>query len=786
VADMLERLAAALADSYALERELGSGGMATVYLAQDLKHERQVAVKVLRPELAAALGPERFHQEIKIAANLNHPHVLPLLDSGDADGFLYYVMPYVEGQSLRDKLAHEGELPIPEAVRILRDVVDALSEAHEKGVVHRDIKPDNVLLIKHHALVTDFGVAKAVSEATGAQKLTTEGVALGTPAYMSPEQAAADRHIDHRADIYAVGALAYELLTGRPPFTGTTPQEVLSAQVTQAPEPVTKHRATVPSALESVVMRCLEKRPADRWQSAEELLPQLEALATPSGGITPIGTAPIEGRVKSTLRRRIGIWAVAAVMVAAIVVVGISLVGDGNVVPSQPSVAVLPFEHIGSPNDAFFTEGIADEITIQLAGDSGLRVIARASTRPYAGSAKTISTIAEELGVDYVLAGTVRWEGAGGDRRVRVSPQLLRGSDETHVWAESYEAALTGVFEVQRTISEQVADELSIALVRRGTDAHADLPTTNVLAFEECIRGRAAVVTRSDEGIRRAIDHFRAAIELDSLYAEAWAGLADALALVPAYIDGQWAEWLPRADSAARRALAINPRLGEAHASAALVRLYNFDFEAARELLDRAVELSPNYPQAHNLRAVTAVALGDVSQARGSIERLLALDPRSVASNHNSGRHLQALGDYEAAIRAYELAHELDPSRSYDLDCGLIYRQIGQITLSDSLLTTWAESQPRPEWRRLVGVLSSPSEAREILTTLGATGPNWSVAVFYAVIGDESNALDHLERLYESRSVDFTDLLMPEFYAMRDNPRYRRFMADLGMTILEP
>jgi serine/threonine-protein kinase len=264
-----------------------------------VKLHRKVAVKVLRPELAAALGPDRFVQEIDIAAKLTHPHILGLHDCGEAGGFLYYVMPYVEGQSLRDKLAHEGELPIAEAVRILRDVVDALSEAHEKGVVHRDIKPDNVLLTKHHALVTDFGVAKAVSEATGAERLTTEGVALGTPSYMSPEQAAADPHIDHRADIYAVGVVAYELLTGRTPFLGTTPQMILSAHMTDTPEPVTKYRESVPSALEHLVMKCLEKKAADRWQSAEELLPQLEALATPSGGITPTGTMPLDRVAKA-------------------------------------------------------------------------------------------------------------------------------------------------------------------------------------------------------------------------------------------------------------------------------------------------------------------------------------------------------------------------------------------------------------------------------------------------------------------------------------------------------
>jgi serine/threonine-protein kinase len=257
MADLLERLKTALADRYRIERELGSGGMATVYLAPDILHERMVAVKVLRPELAAALGPDRFLREIRIAANLHHPHTLPLYDSGEADGFLYYVMPYEEGQSLGDKLAKEGELPITEAVRILRDVVDALAHAHEQGVVHRDIKPDNVMLSGRHALVTDFGVAKAVSEATGRDKLTTAGIALGTPAYMAPEQAAADPHIDHRADIYAVGAVAYELLTGRPPFTGTTQQEILAAHVTQAVEPVTKYRDTVPPALAELIMRCL-------------------------------------------------------------------------------------------------------------------------------------------------------------------------------------------------------------------------------------------------------------------------------------------------------------------------------------------------------------------------------------------------------------------------------------------------------------------------------------------------------------------------------------------------
>jgi tetratricopeptide (TPR) repeat protein/tRNA A-37 threonylcarbamoyl transferase component Bud32 len=292
--DVSESLRAAVADRYRIEREVGAGGMATVYLAEDLKHRRKVALKVLRPELAATLGPDRFVREIEIAAQLQHPHILPLLDSGEAGGFLYYVMPFVEGESLRDRLTRQGEFPIHDAVRIIIEVVDALAYAHGRGVVHRDVKPDNVMLTGRHALVTDFGVAKAVSEATGRQTLTTAGVALGTPAYMSPEQAAADPHIDHRADIYAIGAMSYELLTGSPPFTGHSPQQILAAQVTEQPDPIDRHRPGLPPALADAVMRCLAKRPADRWQSAGELLSRLESVATPTGGMTPTSTSPID------------------------------------------------------------------------------------------------------------------------------------------------------------------------------------------------------------------------------------------------------------------------------------------------------------------------------------------------------------------------------------------------------------------------------------------------------------------------------------------------------------
>jgi Tol biopolymer transport system component/tRNA A-37 threonylcarbamoyl transferase component Bud32 len=343
-------LATALADRYAIERELGQGGMATVYLAEDLRHHRKVALKVLRPELAATLGPERFLREVTIAANLQHPNILPVHDSGEAAGFLYYVMPFVEGHSLRERLAKEGELPVPEAARILRDVADALSAAHEKGVVHRDIKPENILLTGRHALVADFGVAKAVHEATGRQTLTTAGVALGTPTYMAPEQAAASPHIDHRADLYAFGVMAYEMLTGQPPFTAPTPQALLAAHVTKPPVEVTQHRATIPAPLAQLIMRCLAKKAADRPQTAEELLPVLESLSTPSGGITPTQTAPVEavraGRRSVAVAVAGGVVALAAVAALAWQLLGpkplIVTAFDMTQITSEPGVEFQP------------------------------------------------------------------------------------------------------------------------------------------------------------------------------------------------------------------------------------------------------------------------------------------------------------------------------------------------------------------------------------------------------------------------------------------------------------
>jgi serine/threonine-protein kinase len=372
--DLLSTLHASLQDKYRVEREIGAGGMATVYLAHDLRHERKVALKVLRRDLAASLGPERFHREIRVAAALQHPHIVPLYDSGEASGLLYYVMPFVDGQSLRQRLLKEGELPIADAARILRDVADALATAHKGGVVHRDLKPENVMLSGRHALVTDFGVAKAVSESTGRQTLTTLGIAIGTPTYMAPEQALADPAVDHRADIYAFGVLAYELLAGRPPFAAQSPQQLLAAHVSQAAEPVTGLRPAIPPVLGALVMRCLEKRAADRWQSADELIPQLEAVLTPSGGMTPTTVTPARAsRGRSPLR--VALLAAGLLVAVAVSAFGIWRRGSARDPASAGRVVVAWFDNrsgdssladLGALAAEWITEGLARESMGQL------------------------------------------------------------------------------------------------------------------------------------------------------------------------------------------------------------------------------------------------------------------------------------------------------------------------------------------------------------------------------------------------------------------------------------
>jgi len=435
--------------------------MATVYLARDVKHDRQVALKVLRPELTAVLGPDRFPREIRIVAQLQHPNILPLHDSGESDGFLYFVMPFVEGESLRTRIDRDGRLPMGEAVRLLREVVDAIASAHARGIVHRDIKPDNVMLSGRHAVVTDFGVAKAVSD-SGGEKLTTVGIAVGTPQYMAPEQAMGEAHVDHRADIYAIGVLAYEMLTGHPPFAGKTSQAVLSAHVLEKPVDVREVRPGIPAPVADAVMRCLEKEPADRWQRADEILRQLENVTvTPSGGLTPTDTRPITAtQAPPRAKRRWWLPSVAALLLAFGGVGGWWIAGNhgGHRIER---IGVLPIDDI-SGQDEVFVNAMHDALTNALSRIGTVGVVSRATMMGYKATPKPTRDIASELHLDAVVEATV----FRADTVMRINVQFEDPATTRILWSDTYERDVQDVLAAQNDIVQRIAG--AIAAVLRG------------------------------------------------------------------------------------------------------------------------------------------------------------------------------------------------------------------------------------------------------------------------------------------------------------------------------
>jgi serine/threonine-protein kinase len=677
--DLQARLQAALSPSYQLESELGGGGMSRVFVATETALGRRVVIKVLPPELAAGLSIERFRREIQLAASLQHPHIVPLLAAGPAGDMLYYTMPLIEGESLRTRIAREGELPIGVAVRILRDVVDALACAHEHNIVHRDIKPDNVLLSRHHGLVADFGVAKALSEATGPSSVTSTGLALGTPAYMAPEQATADPHVDHRADIYAVGALAYEMLTGRPPFTGSSPQAVLAAHVTREPEPVSGQRPSVPPILATLVMRCLAKRPADRFQSADELLHLLEAMATPSAGSSPTQARPalpVRNRVLAALGffgRNRALYAVLGVVIALGLALSIRRNPNGYVgstgTPPGKMIVVLPFENRGRPEDAYFADGITEEITNRLTGLGGLRVISRSSAKQYKDSGKPLKQIGAELGANYALVGTVRWEGVGDSMRVRVSPELINLADETNLWAQRYDAVMAGIFRVQSNIADEVARALNIALTAPDSSAIATRETESAEAYDYYLKGREYLNRTGgldESDLRSAEVLFRKAIEGDSAFALAWSALADVHDGMYWFYYDRTDERLAQQKAAAERALRLQPQLPEAHVALAYYHYHGkLDYAAALNELEQARRLRPGDSEIFNATGLVQRRQGNWEDALRNLEQAASLDPRSAYAQTDAGETAMMLRDYKKAERYFQRALTVSPDQAY-------------------------------------------------------------------------------------------------------------------------
>jgi eukaryotic-like serine/threonine-protein kinase len=797
-----DRLKSALSDRYRIDRELGAGGMATVFLAQDLKHDRQVAIKVLREDVSASLGTERFLREIKVAAALQHPHILPLYDSGDAAGLLYYVMPFVDGQSLRDKLVRQGEFPVGDAVRILRDIADALSEAHRHGVVHRDLKPENVMLRGRHALVTDFGVAKALSEATGRQSLTTLGVALGTPTYMAPEQAVADPHVDHRADLYAFGVVAYELLTGMPPFAAASPQQVLAAHVTAAPVPVSSHR-TLSVALSTLVMRCLEKKPADRWQSAEELIAQLEAILTPSGGMTPTATAPAQAipvgvaATPSPWRRTALALGGVLGLVGAVAIGWSLLAGDTINAPASTGIeqiAVLPFENIGGDTaNAYFADGMTDELANVLAKVPQLRVASRTSSYAFRNAqARDISAIREALKVGALLEGTVSRVG----NQLRVSARLTKTSDGVEVWSDAFVRPATDIFAVQNELARSIVGALTPALGGGVAASHTDTSrgTADPVAYDLYLRARHLWYQRGIIALQQSVALFEQALARDSGFARAWAGLGLAKISL-ADFEARSTPTLPaEIESAAARAIAIDSALAEPHLALGFLRLRTWRVaEAEREFL-RALELEPRSATAHQWygiflhnyqrpeegiretqiavdldplsaqimsnHAAALASAGRMDEARETRARAIALDPRNFNVRLNGATSLIAAG------RARELLSDLDEAVKLGapLQRTIALRVDAHIALGDSL--------------------AARAAVREVVARLGNEAPSsFFLAYAYVALGDRETALATLDRASQSFQWSMGSresyMTSPRWAPVRADPRFLRAVERL-------
>jgi len=699
VADLREQLERGLADRYRLERELGRGGMATVWLAQDLRHDRPVALKVLNPELAHALGPERFQREIKLAARLQHPHILSVHDSGETQGYLWFTMPFVEGESLRQRLTREKQLPVEEALRIATEAARALDYAHRHGVIHRDIKPENILLTgEGDTLVADFGIARVLASVD--DRLTETGLAVGTPPYMSPEQAAGDKALDARTDIYSLGAVLYEMLAGEPPFTGPTAQAIIAKRFSGAVPRVRQARPSVPEAVEQALAKALAPVPADRFSSAAEFA---RALAR------PVATSPVSTSASTTAtpartaviprlltRRRVPM---AAVTLGLGFLIGLGVLfgwlqKHGGDAGAGKVLAVLPFENQGADQKEYFADGVTDAVRGKLAALPGVQVIARGSSAPYKKTSKPPEQIARELGARYLLTATVRWDkGADGASRVLVSPELVEvpdgGSPRTR-WQQPFDASLTDVFEVQADIAGRVAEALGVALGSGEREELAERPTRNLAAYDAFLQGNQAasgVVAATPEDLRRAIRQYERAVALDSSFALAWAQLSRAHSRLyaisaPTALDAEGAQ------RAAEQALALAPGIAEAH-----LALGDY-YSAVRRDETRALEqyalgrkAAPNDAELLVATALNEEQRGRWEEGYASLKKARALDPRSVSTARRLAYTLLWMRRYPEALRASEHGLALAPANIDLLETkAMVYLAQGDLAGAQAML----------------------------------------------------------------------------------------------------
>jgi serine/threonine-protein kinase len=740
--DLRDQLQHTLGASYTLERELGGGGMSRVFVAEDTALGRSVVVKVLPPDMASGVSIERFKREISLAARLQHPHIVPLLSAGETGGLPYFTMPFVEGESLRARLTRGHEIPVKEAVHLLREIASALAYAHRKGVIHRDIKPENILITEQHAMVTDFGVAKAISAATqaGTDGLTAVGVALGTPAYMAPEQVAGDPGTDHRADLYAFGVMAYELLAGRTPFASRPAQALMAAHVLETPEAISNRRAGVPTELTTLVMRCLEKSPDNRPHSAEDILRQLDDV-------------PATHREQRDAR---------------------------------PSVAVLPMVNTsGDPENEHFSDGLTDELIGVFSKVDGISVTGRTSTFALKGKGLSVRAIADLLHVEHVLEGNVR---RAGDR-LKVRVQLVN-ANETVIWSESYDRRLEDVFAVQEDIAQAVVRALEVKLV--ATRGPLVRPATKDLtAYDLFLKGRCVRRGMAPDQMRLAIEYFEQAVARDPSYARAYAWLSDTHWLQIVLASRPPNEEVPRARKYATTALALDSSLAEAHwAMAQLLAGVDWDVAAGERAFKRAIVLDPGFEEARHLYGIFLFHWNRIEEAEAEFTRTLEIDPLLAAAHHSYGRLHLSVRRPDQAITHLREALTLEPMFS------LAHAQLGHAYLQKGMPTeaiTEFEAAARigaPSDRAHLAygyaMVGRHDEALAILANLMSPGnhpPPFHMALAYVGLGDRATAFRWLEQARAAREPWLVTLNIDRaFDPLRADSRFADIVRVMGLA----
>ncbi|MCG6957706.1 MAG: protein kinase [Gemmatimonadetes bacterium] len=737
------RLQVAMAPRYRIERELGRGGMATVYIAEDLKHGRRVAIKILKPELSERLGRERFLREISLVAKLSHPNVLPLYDSGDADGLLYHVTPYVAGESLRDRVDREQQLPVDDALQITREVADALAYAHGFGIVHRDIKPENILLEAGHAVVTDFGIALALSAAGGA-RLTETGIAVGTPLYMSPEQAAGESQIDARADVYALACVLYEMLAGVPPYTGPNARAILARKLSEPPPGLRVVRDTVPPGIERAVMRGLAGTPADRFPSA---LAFAEALAAPA---------------------------------------------DAPAV--SPSIAVLPFVSMSAdPDNEYFADGVTEDVITQLAKLRGLKVISRTSVMQFKNHSQSLREVGAKLGVATVLEGSVR----RSTDRIRIVAQLIDVATDAHLWADTYDRELEDVFAIQSDVALRIASALQAEISPDEKARIRRKPTVDLEAYHLYLKGRYSSQRFTSDGIDRGIEYYEEAIRRDPGYALAYVGLGLAyVASSMGYGGGSVAPDVAyrRARASALRALEIDDDLGDAHFISAFIKYaFEFTWTDAEEEFRRAFELSPGSDFAHDAAGLMFAALERWDEALEHLGRARELDPLVAAHVSSLATVLLRAGRVDECIAEAHKLLELHPDfpnghavlgwahiLKDEADRGIaeLERAVSLVPDNPMFLAQLGQAY---------GMVGEIDEAHRILRQVQDMSrqrhvSSYHLAYVYTGLGEKEKAIDCLEEAYAERAGGLYGVKGSFlFRTLHGHPRFTRLMRKMNL-----